>query len=212
MPKLPKSRPIAFAIALAALLSEPSVALDAPMPPAEAPEPTVLGWQVADGLFNQFAAPTSEAPGQPETVQDAAEPIALAGLWSGTYVCNQGNTELDLILTDLSKGLVWGIFSFHAPPENPTVPSGQFFMAGRYDPHSGEIELVPGEWIVQPPGYSTVGLTGQVTVPAGPEATEISGAVIFDGCTAFEVRHAPGTEVNLGTVPPSVQTLVNSLK
>ena len=53
--------------------------------------------------------------------------------YSGTYTfaAGQGLTELDFtIFTLRNNGQTEALFSFHAPPDNPKVPSGSYRMAG----------------------------------------------------------------------------------
>lgn len=160
----------------------------------------------ADGLFGRLTDPQpAEAPAEP----DVAAAFDLTGLWSGYYNCNQGRTALDLALEDLGDNRVWGTFSFHAPPSNANVPTGAFIMAGHYRPGTGELTLVPGDWLIRPEGYSPVGMTGRFTVPQGAtEPSRIAGAIDFDGCGSFEVRRIAGTAVSLGPVPAPAQALL----
>jgi hypothetical protein len=109
-------------------------------------------------------------------------PFRAGDVWSGTYYCPQGNTDLDLEIQEVNGRDVWAIFSFrHAP----TGTSGHFELAGEYQPSSKRLKLVAGDWIgLQPPGYATVDMEGNV------DASNVvfTGRILAPGCGPFSVR------------------------
>src|SRR5580700_31381 len=89
-----------------------------------------------------------------------ASPDDWSGTWRGVYDCAQGITGLDLTITPLGPRSVTAVFSFHAIPQNPQLPSGEFVMTGQLGPSRGHLLLRAGSWTVQPLLYVTVDLDG----------------------------------------------------
>ena len=92
--------------------------------------------------------------------------------YSGTYVATQGLTELDLTIFSLrNNGQAEALFSFHAAPENPGVPSGSFRMVGTVlnvsDSGCVTIRFKGTEWIVHPFGYYMMDFTATLDHAAG---------------------------------------------
>jgi len=67
------------------------------------------------------------------------------------------------------------------------VPTGCYEMRGHFDPGSGRVVLSGHRWILRPPHYVMVGLSGQLS-EAGDR---IAGRVSGPSCTSFEVERAP---------------------
>jgi hypothetical protein len=78
------------------------------------------------------------------------------GAWHGTYVCYQGITGLDLTIKALDADNVMAVFSFHAIPQNPLLPSGEFTMTGQPGPNPGHLRLSASSWTTRPPGYVSI--------------------------------------------------------
>jgi hypothetical protein len=125
---------------------------------------------------------TAQSPGQ-------AEAPPLAGTWRGAYTCAQGVTGLTLTLETGPEG-VTALFDFYAVPENPQVPSGRFKMAGYYDSIARVLVLQPLEWIVQPPGYLTVGLRAHVDLEWG---VMLGSMITTYSCTWVRLRRGRET-------------------
>jgi eukaryotic-like serine/threonine-protein kinase len=109
----------------------------------------------------------------------------LAGTWTGTYVCSQGETGLRLAIQEASDGALTATFHFFAVPANPGVPSGSFTMTGT-DSHAG-MRLVYGHWIKRPAGYEMVDLSAP---PPSNGGDRLSGTVTLSGCTTFTVTRS----------------------
>jgi hypothetical protein len=107
---------------------------------------------------------------------------AIAGIWTGTYTCVQGLTDLRLTINRSGGDAVTAIFDFSADPSNPGTPSGSFAMTGTYSANG--LVLNQDYWINQPDGYSMVNL-----VAPPPTGNTIQGTVQADspGCTSFSV-------------------------
>lgn len=109
------------------------------------------------------------------------------GNWRGTYTCAQGLTALDLSVSARDFIRVRALFHFSAVASNPRVPEGCFEMQGTFDPATRHIKLAPGDWIMQPPGYVTVGLDGYLNA----SGTRMTGHVTdMAACTSFALRLA----------------------
>ena len=107
----------------------------------------------------------------------------LAGTWTGTYVCSQGETGLRLAIQATAGGALTATFNFYAVPANPRVSSGSFTMTGTSS-HSG-VHLTHGHWIKEPAGYMTVDLSAP---PVSNGGALLSGTVTTPGCTTFSVK------------------------
>jgi hypothetical protein len=107
-----------------------------------------------------------------------------AGDWEGNYVCAQGPTALTLRISPEPANQVIALFHFHARPDNPLVPEGCFEMAGAYQPETGQIDLSAGRWILEPPGFVTVDLSGTVS----RDGSQMTGSVLGPGCTVFSLH------------------------
>ncbi len=103
--------------------------------------------------------------------------------WSGSYVCNQGLTNLTLTITRQGSADLTAVFAFSEHPDNPGVPSGSFNMVGTFDPNGDVVELDATDWIRQPQGWGTVDLEGVLD----PTQSHIEGEVLFNGCSSFSV-------------------------
>ncbi|HXL87912.1 MAG TPA: hypothetical protein VN969_02835 [Streptosporangiaceae bacterium] len=109
---------------------------------------------------------------------------ALAGTWTGSYICSQGDTGLRLVIRAHGAALT-ATFSFYALPRNPGVPSGEYTMTGTHS--ATRTVLKPGHWIKEPVGYEMVGLT------AGPLADHgkvLRGRITNPACSTFSVTRS----------------------
>jgi hypothetical protein len=113
------------------------------------------------------------------------KPPAIAGEWTGKYICTQGVTALRLTIAQGQGQAITATFNFGPLPENPEVPKGAYRMEGAYDPATRHMKLSGVKWIDAPPDYVMVGLDGRMT--------QSGDAIVGDvpdlfGCTDFEVR------------------------
>ncbi len=117
----------------------------------------------------------------------AAQEDGIAGTWTGTYVCAQGNTAVSLTITPEGDGpRVGALFHFEAVPDNPDVPTGCYEMAGEYDALRRRLRLSPWRWLRRPPAYVMVGLDGLLS----PDGSTLAGQVKGPGCSDFLVTRA----------------------
>jgi hypothetical protein len=112
-------------------------------------------------------------------------PDDWSGSWHGTYVCAQGITGLTLAITPSGAKSVTAVFSFHAVPQNPSVPSGEFAMTGKLGQRAGRLVLLASEWTERPANYVTVGLDGDYDPVSGEYRGRVRGP---PGCGLFRLR------------------------
>lgn len=118
-------------------------------------------------------------------------PFRMGDRLTGTYTCNQGKTNLTLVIEQVDGTEVDAVFefSFAGSPvlANGTrefdPAEGSFRMHGTYDAKTRALRLQRREWIEQPPRYSMVDLDGRFD-RKGKYAGKVEG---FGGCTTFEV-------------------------
>jgi hypothetical protein len=128
------------------------------------------------------SGPRRTAPLAPQEAHGDATFVAQQ-VWYGTYVCAQGTTRLKLIVASVESTHVNAVFDF---VHEPSGARGKFSMRGTYDPQHRRVLLEANEddWIVQPSGYVTVGLQGDVS----PDGERIAGAVLGPGCERFTLH------------------------
>jgi hypothetical protein len=118
------------------------------------------------------------------------KPFAVAGDWTGKYICGQGITRLDLHIEQgpYKKGggtSLTATFRFGPLPENPDVPKGAYTMTGTWDPMLRHVQLEGVKWIEYPQNYIMVGLDGRMD----PDGRRIKGFVpTLQNCSEFEVK------------------------
>lgn len=111
-------------------------------------------------------------------------PADWQGIWRGQYVCAQGVTALTLTIRLEQPDKLTATFSFHAHPDNPGVPAGEYRMAGELGSTAGHLTLNARSWIKQPRNYVTVGLDGDYD----PGTGRYHGTVDGPGCGTFYVQ------------------------
>jgi hypothetical protein len=100
--------------------------------------------------------------------------------WVGEYDCVQGRTSLTLRVIDVRGKLVRAVFDFH---HVPTHAAGQYIVGGAFDEQTGNVELEPGPWMVQPDGYEAVGMKGRVSF----DELRFTGRITSPGCGGFRL-------------------------
>jgi len=141
--------------------------------------------RIAAWLGLVFAAAAAAAPADAAPDVAASSPFAAAGIWTGMYDCAQGQTSLELDVTIADPQHLQALFYFHAAPANPFVPDGCFLMQGAFDTETSTLSLAPTQWLLQPGGYVSVGLSG-VLADDGSLAGSISGP----GCSRFSLSRS----------------------
>jgi hypothetical protein len=118
-------------------------------------------------------------PALPGSGAEVSSPFARGQVWSGTYECPQGETDVDFIIADVAGDRVRAVFDFfHAP----SLAAGSYVMDGVYDPSTRMVRFSPGDWIERPPRYVTVGLVGVV------RGGRFAGDITHETCGGFDMR------------------------
>lgn len=127
-------------------------------------------------------APSSSAqPSQPASSLDLS---VLPGTWRGSYFCSQGETGMQLEISEPVDDQVEAVFSFFPAEGGPPTESGSFRMLGVAE--NGGLVFRQQEWIEQPEGYVMVDL-GVATI----EGDTMTGRVAGSGCGDFSVTRQP---------------------
>ncbi|MEO3876298.1 protein kinase [Nonomuraea sp. B12E4] len=153
--------------------------------PSESPDPGPSE-NASPGPTTGESASTGASP-SPSAKATAPTPTnaSVAGRWTGTYVCNQGKTALDLTITESSPGRLKATFAFEADPSNPGVPSGSFAMSGEVTGRALDLKGV--RWIDRPGDYIMVDLLADLT---GDRPATIRGSVLGGGCSTFTIKRS----------------------
>lgn len=119
------------------------------------------------------------------------DPDSLTGVWVGTYVCAQGETDLRLTIDDRGDGGVGGAFEFRTSDNQ----AGSYSMVGNRD---GDTLTLDGhEWLEEVPDFDMVGLRADLE---GRDDTEtLSGTVEGAGCTEFTAERTDTAPWYAGT-------------
>ncbi len=104
--------------------------------------------------------------------------VGIDGTWSGTYVCGQGVTPLDLFVSTPPGG--GPVALFHFGDGSAALPEGCFAMQGTIG--AVEVAFTATHWLLHPGGYVTVNLLGAMG------ANGYAGWVDGPGCTSFTLQ------------------------
>ncbi|MEV0292669.1 hypothetical protein [Nocardia sp. NPDC050710] len=104
----------------------------------------------------------------------------LAGEWTGSYFCSQGETALTLTLDPPDGAGSRAVFGFGPSPANPGIPIGAFEMGVGY--LHNVLTFTQRRWITRPGDYLMVDLVADDVSPS-----HLSGRVTGPGCTIFQV-------------------------
>ena len=128
------------------------------------------------------AVDTANSTPVPAASSSSKQTNTIDGVYTGTYVCAKGPTDLKLTLKAPEYGQLSGTFTFYVPPGTHNKVY-TFSMNGHFDPKSGSFNLNPLKWEgPEPLNYMMVGLKGAVDTEAG----KVSGIIDYSGCGRFE--------------------------
>jgi hypothetical protein len=149
-----------------------------------------LAWVVATfaTAFAVSPAPAEDALHalqNPGAAPSAPAQRTMSGEWSGRYICRQGVTGVQVVLSDDGSR---ALFHFYGLPENPGVPEGCFSMSGSFDPASGALNLTAGKWIVRPHNFMTADVSGNLDASGQVFAGRILGPA---GCSNIVLARTP---------------------
>ena len=118
------------------------------------------------------------------------------GLWTGTYVCAQGETPVELYVTTPPGGTTTALF--HFGDGSAALPEGCFAMEASQTPEA--LVFTATGWRLRPPGYVTVNLLGSVA------EGHYTGMVAGPGCTSFSLTWHRLAPVPAVCLPPGAAT------
>ncbi len=111
--------------------------------------------------------------------------IPVTSVWTGTYTCSQGLTGVTLTLELIGSTAV-GVFEFFPVPQNPSrVLTGTTKLTGSLTELADGgfvVDLDPDSWIVQPGGYSMVGMTATID----GKHLELHGTIKHPNCNEID--------------------------
>jgi hypothetical protein len=127
----------------------------------------------------EAGAPTAGEAGTSARVT----PFTAGDAWIGTFTCQQGLTDLAIVVDAVSGNTIAARFDFEATGGGE---GGSFVLTGTYDPDTREAAFTPGDWVSQPAasGMSTLSLDGFVDL----SGRQLAGAVTQYGCGSFLVQ------------------------
>jgi hypothetical protein len=139
---------------------------------------------VDKGPYNFYGIIQNKAGGI--TRIDQLPALAISGDWEGTYGCSQGVTGLDLRVEVSASGKLTVFADFYPVLSNPSVPSGSILATGSYNAKG--VTITPVKWLVEPPGYEMVGLSG--ATPGAKGVNTFRGSISNSACGTF-LLHRP---------------------
>jgi len=104
---------------------------------------------------------------------------SLLGIWHGRYIYGQGETGVDVSLTEMTdSGAIRGTFSFFNMPGMHNAASGKFVITGKFDSSSNSLHVDPAGWISNPANWVALGFS------ASPNAdwTHLEGNITGGRC------------------------------
>ena len=115
-------------------------------------------------------------------------PFGAGQVWTGTYYCPQGDTELRFIVLDAYDYEIRALFDFYHPASGA---KGTYVVNGKLDPRSGKVRFRPQTWIVRPEHYVMVGMAGSVS----GDLDRMSGRITHEACGGFDLTLQKGSGV-----------------
>jgi hypothetical protein len=125
--------------------------------------------------------------------QSSTPHIESGQVWIGHYLCGQGDTNLQIEITEVdADGMVQAVFDFDHNEDPTNECSGRYTVSGTLQGDGGLV-LEPEQagsgtvgWLENPCGYVSVGLDGTVALQSSGEMT-YSGTIENPACGAFMV-------------------------
>ena len=117
-----------------------------------------------------------------QSIDVVANPFSPGQVWTGSYTCPQGLTQLTLRITGVDLLGVVAVFDFL---HEASASNGDYDMHGSFNPATNRVEFFPDSWNNRPTGYRDVGMLGTVTETE--EGITFDGDITEPGCGTFSV-------------------------
>jgi hypothetical protein len=147
----------------------------------------IVGASATPCLSASASSPPDDDAGSPDASPEAGAPAApvnpfsAGDAWMGTYVCEQGLTNVALVVESVDGNAIDARFDFDWIAGST---QGSYVLTGSYDPTTREATFTPGAWVSQPGAdWSPVGMDGYVDL----SGMTYSGSITYQGCGAFDV-------------------------
>ena len=154
---------------------------------APVPAPSVA---TAGGIKESVRAYSSPSPENTEAPSPDANANVrrfrnvLLGTWRGTYICGQGQSTADLVISDVTdQGVLHGTFHFFNMPNRHHVRPGEYTVSATFHAPRNGFSFTPVKWVQAPPGYSMVGFN----VRLGSE-NKLIGRITSSGCQGISLE------------------------
>ena len=110
----------------------------------------------------------------------------LSAVWKGWHQCGRAKVGTSVTMRVDASGRVTGMREFYPTPADAQRANGSFRVSGAYQPATGAITLMAGDWINQPPGYGKCNFVGNVD----SKGTIMTGTSpdCAPACAQFELR------------------------
>ncbi len=113
--------------------------------------------------------------------------------YQGVYFCTGAVVHLTLKVYPRSpEAQRRALLLFGPNASSPDIPHGAFLVEGAIDPAAGEIALAPVRWVMQPPGYPWLGLTGRSADGGKTWRGRVTDSA---ACTQFTMARVSGATV-----------------
>ena len=147
-------------------------------------EPSISAASPAPTIYVALAEPPEAPAARPKPAARHDEnPFERVRTWIGDYECPQGRTKLWLHVGQIDDARLTAVFDFNHAASGA---AGQYLLEGSYDKKTRKATFSPGEWLSQPPGYVSVGMTGVVA----PDGSLFTGTIDEPACGDFRLRPA----------------------
>lgn len=116
-------------------------------------------------------------------------PIKSGQVWTGTYSCGQGETNLQLSIDNVSTESTTSSNGIEVYPITATyifksrAGTGSFVIQGAFAPKGKILSFTPLKWLERPRGYRMVGMQGNLSV----DGIQYAGKINSNGCGNFQV-------------------------
>lgn len=115
--------------------------------------------------------------------------IKSGQVWTGTYSCGQGETNLQLSIDKVSTESTTSSNGIEVYPITATyifksrAGPGSFVIQGAFAPKGRILSFTPIKWLERPRGYRMVGMQGNLSV----DGIQYAGKINSNGCGSFQV-------------------------